>query len=109
MKKITPYYATISPDPEYWGAEYKREYYNAVMAALERMGFEVAQVEHQGTTSETVILSRGGYDAHAFDDYDSFDWFALWCAMDSGHDDANAVYLAFTKPSREKEVPNESH
>ena len=91
-------YVTISPDPDYWGEGYEPAHYDAVMAALKRMGYEVQRVDHQGTTSETTVMTRGGYDLDQIDVYDEFDWFSRWCGMESGHDDSDAVYRALMAP-----------
>ena len=100
-------YVTISPDGEYWGMGirfptrfegYQQSHYDAVMAALKRMGYEVQRVDHQGTTSETTVMTRGGYDLDQIDVYDEFDWFSRWCGMESGHDDSDAVYRALMAP-----------
>jgi hypothetical protein len=65
-----------------------------VLIALERTGFEVHTVLHEGTTSDTTVLSRG-CDGN-FDPHEEFDWFSCWCGMESGHADADAVYRALS-------------
>ena len=87
-------WATISPDPDYWGAGNDPAYYEAVLAALQRMGFEVHAVNQEGTASEMTVLTRGR-DGN-FDPHEEFDWFSCWCAMESGHADVDAVYRALS-------------
>ena len=90
-------FTTISPDGDYWGEGYEPAHYDAVMAALQKMGFTIQRVDHEGTTSETTVMTRGGYDLDEAYGYDEFGWFEIWCGMTSGYDDADAVYRTLTE------------
>ena len=87
-------WATVSPDPGSWGDGYDPAHYDAVLAALERLGFEVHAVNQEGTTSETTVLTRGRNGN--FDPHEEFDWFSCWCGMESGRADVDAVYHALS-------------
>jgi hypothetical protein len=72
-------FATVNPDPEYWGeCDDVEAAFKGVCKALENVGFELSHVTGDRTNQEEWYYDDGEDEEST----EEFDWFTEWCESD---------------------------